>query len=69
MNRDLPKLCRATALAVGALGFLQISVFGVGAGVSTDQKQREMEAEVVKAAWALALRVVVSTISWGTEIA
>jgi len=50
MNRDLPKLCRATALAVGALGFLQISVFGVGAGVSTDQKQREMEAEVVKAA-------------------
>ncbi|HEY3901798.1 MAG TPA: DUF4159 domain-containing protein [Chthoniobacter sp.] len=48
MIRPLPKLF--ALLAAGVLGSLPISVYGVGAGVSSDQKQKEMEAAVVKAA-------------------
>ena len=48
MTRPLPALF--ALLALGMLVFLPISVYGVGAGVSSEQKQKEMEAAVVKAA-------------------
>jgi len=40
----------AAALAIAAIGALPFSALGVGAGVSDNQKQKEMEAAVVKAA-------------------
>src|SRR5258707_1169685 len=45
-----PAVLAMALLGIAAFGLLQISALGVGAGVSAEQKQKEMEAEVVKAA-------------------
>ena len=50
MNRGLSKNQCAALLAMGAAAILPLSLYGVGAGVSAEQKQKEMEAAVVKAA-------------------
>ncbi len=50
MTPTFPKLLPVLALAVGVLSLSPLSLWGVGAGVSAEQKQKEMEAAVVKAA-------------------
>jgi hypothetical protein len=50
LSHGRPAVLAMALLGIAAFGLLQISALGVGAGVSAEQKQKEMEAEVVKAA-------------------